>query len=485
MGIRLKLALGLFLVVGGALAAAYAIVVPQLENRLVAAKLSSMEREAVGVAVGLPADPFSWDLYAETASVATGARVAVFSVLSNSPTTLATIGDSRADASTDVADDPVALLAASSKSVTRGRVERGGREYAEVAAPALPDRVILLSTSLADQLATVELVQRRLFEAAVVALALAAISGTLAAGMHARRIRRLERAANRIAAGSFDEPVVDRSSDELGQLAMAFDRMRVQLAQLDTARKEFVANASHELRTPLFSLSGFLELLADEDLDEPTRIASWRPCASRSIAWRSSRPICSTCRASMPAGSASNGKTSISPTRAGRSPTSCMGWRSRAGTQLEVEVEGDVWALADEARVLQIGRALAGNALVHTPAGTQVTLRARRDGGRRCSTWPTTAPASPPTTRTHLRPFYRIEGGLASGSGLGLAIARELVERMGGELDVRSLPGSTVFSASLPPPPLRERATRSSRAKARCDEGAAAKRKPAGRWCTG
>ena len=47
--------------------------------------------------------------------------------------------------------------------------------------------------------------------------------------------------------------------------------MRVQLAQLDTARKEFVANASHELRTPLFSLAGFLELMADEDLDEETR----------------------------------------------------------------------------------------------------------------------------------------------------------------------------------------------------------------------
>ena len=47
--------------------------------------------------------------------------------------------------------------------------------------------------------------------------------------------------------------------------------MRIQLAELDLARKEFVANASHELRTPLFSLAGFLELLADEDLDDETR----------------------------------------------------------------------------------------------------------------------------------------------------------------------------------------------------------------------
>src|SRR5205823_5394665 len=58
---------------------------------------------------------------------------------------------------------------------------------------------------------------------------------------------------------------------ELGELARAFERMRVQLAQLEHARREFVANASHELRTPLFSLGGFLELMSDEELDEPTR----------------------------------------------------------------------------------------------------------------------------------------------------------------------------------------------------------------------
>ena len=114
-------------------------------------------------------------------------------------------------------------------------------------------------------------VKRRLLYATGVALAIAAILGSAAATLHARRIRRLERAANRIAEGEFDEPVVDLGDDELGELAAAFERMRVQLAQLDTARKEFVANASHELRTPLFSLAGFLELMADEDLDEETR----------------------------------------------------------------------------------------------------------------------------------------------------------------------------------------------------------------------
>ena len=41
--------------------------------------------------------------------------------------------------------------------------------------------------------------------------------------------------------------------------------MQRRLAELDSARKQFIANASHELRTPIFSLGGFVELLEDED----------------------------------------------------------------------------------------------------------------------------------------------------------------------------------------------------------------------------
>src|SRR4029079_18289173 len=43
------------------------------------------------------------------------------------------------------------------------------------------------------------------------------------------------------------------------------NEMQRGLAELDGARKQFVANASHELRTPIFSLGGFVELLEDED----------------------------------------------------------------------------------------------------------------------------------------------------------------------------------------------------------------------------
>ena len=116
-----------------------------------------------------------------------------------------------------------------------------------------------------------ELIRRRILAAGALALVLAAIGGYLVARALTARIKRLERAARKVAAGDFSNPIQADSDDELGELAAAFDDMQRQLARLDTARKQFIASASHELRTPIFSLGGFLELLEDEELDEETR----------------------------------------------------------------------------------------------------------------------------------------------------------------------------------------------------------------------
>jgi signal transduction histidine kinase len=121
------------------------------------------------------------------------------------------------------------------------------------------------------------------------------------------------------------------------------------------------------------------------------------------------------------------------------------------GHRIVLETEADAWALADEERVLQIGRALAGNALTHTPPGTEIVLSTALHDGRAELSVTDDGPGIP---REHAERifdrFYRVEGPHASGSGLGLAIARQLAERMGGAVELTGGPGRTTFTLSLP-----------------------------------
>ncbi len=332
-----------------------------------------------------------------------------------------------------------------------GTVSRHEQEYAEAAIP-LPSRdaVVLLSASLSDTLATVHLAQRRLLAAAGLAFAFSLLLGYGGARAFGRRLRRLERAADRIAGGRFDEPVVDAGSDEIGELARAFERMRLRLAQLDRARSEFIGNASHELRTPLFSLGGFLELLDEEELDDETRrdfVSQMREQVERLT--KLATDLLDLSR--LDAGRLTVEREPLELGSLAAVLVSEFSVRAdRQGHPLALEADTAASGLGDEQRVLQIGRILVDNALRHTPAGTTVTVRARRAGGTAVLAVADDGPGIPAeSARQVFERFTRLGGSVAAGSGLGLAIARELAELMGGRVELESSPGSTVFSLVL------------------------------------
>jgi signal transduction histidine kinase len=447
-GIRLRLALALVLVVAGVLCVVYLIVVPSLEAELVNAKLEQLEEDAATVARGYETSVGAEQEYAELASSIVQARVVIYTKLES---LLLIQGDSSTTSSRDVERDPVALRAAATRKLQRSTVERSGRLFAEVALPVpAAGTVILLSDSLADPLSSLRLIERQLLVAGLIGLLFAIVAGYALATMHARRIRRLERAAERIAGGAFDEPVVDRGQDELGELAAAFERMRVRLEKLDRARREFIANASHELRTPVFSLGGFLELMADEELDEATRqefLETMREQVDRLA--KLATDLLDLSRLD-----AGRMRVEHEPVDLGAVAQLVAEEFAAVAEQrrhpLEVVVDGLPIARADELRVLQVCRALVDNALVHTPSGSKVTLRAYADREHAYLEVEDDGPGVPGEHVPHVFDrFYRADGGLASGSGLGLAIARELVTVMDGDVVLESDPGRTVVRVVL------------------------------------
>ncbi|MBA2642449.1 MAG: HAMP domain-containing histidine kinase [Actinobacteria bacterium] len=465
-GIRVRIALALTGIVAAALGAAYVIVVPSLENRLVKARLDQLQELAVPLAARLPTNRFLWPDAVDTFALATDARVVALDVLTRTPPALTVAADSQSGSSGDVAENPIALRALESGKVERGRVQVASADLGDVAVPLDWGAVLLFRASLDDSLATVSLVERRLLLATAFALALALALGLFAAGTLVNRVRRLETAAERIAGGDFAAPVIDRGDDEIGQLAHAFDRMRVQLAQLDSARKEFVANASHELRTPLFSLGGFLELLLDEDLDEETRrefLTTMQTQMERLT--KLSADLLDLSRVDAGQLSVVHELVNLGDVAAALA-RELEHMAAASGHRLDTSVEDEVWCDADEERVHQIARALVVNALVHTPAGARVVIRARRRATRAELAVEDDGPGVPIGQHDAIfERFYRAEGRVASGSGLGLAIAKELARLMGGSVEVESKPGRTVFTLVLPceaePPSFSRENTRS------------------------
>ena len=169
----------------------------------------------------------------------------------------------------------IALQAAETRKPQKETIGGADGRQALVAEPLVRDDkvvgVAVFADALADVEANVALIRRQILISGAAGLIIALLAGYLVARALSQRVDRLERAARKVASGDFTDPIRADSDDELGRLAAAFDDMQAQLARLDRARKQFIASASHELRTPIFSLGGFLELLADEELDDDTR----------------------------------------------------------------------------------------------------------------------------------------------------------------------------------------------------------------------
>jgi signal transduction histidine kinase len=449
-----RLSLALLVVVAAVLAFVYLIVVPSLENRLVESREDQVATVASRVVDQLgPIGRPTSDLALRFAS-ASNTRVTIFQVTNRSPLLLNDIQDQGAGGTVGgIADDPIAERAARTLGPARGVVPRAGRKYAEAAQRSADGRyIVLVSSSLEDSLGSVSLVKKRLLVSALIALAAALLLGYGGARLFARRIHRLERAAERIAGGKFDEPIEDSSPDELGELARAFERMRRRLAGLEHARREFIANASHELRTPLFSLGGHLELLVDEDLDEATRrefLGRMREQFDRLT--KLAGELLDLSR--LDAGRLRVDRDPVDLARVAEllvDEFESVAQGSEHG--LESQIDGTATGLGDEQRILQIGRALVENALRHTPTGTRVRVCVGHENGRALLTVEDDGPGIAPEDAVQVfERFYRGDGGArASGSGLGLAIARELAEAMHGEIALASSPGRTIFTLSLP-----------------------------------
>jgi two-component system, OmpR family, sensor kinase len=460
--LRNRLAFVFFAITFLAIAVLYLYVAPGLRSRLLDDQLASLAtasrrnsgtiERTIGGSVAGP----GVQSIVEKVGLTSGDRVTLLSVsIADGQPQLSPFADSNLShiGTEDLRFGP-AQQAASERKLVTGIETAATGTVAEAALPLFHDgqlaRVVVYSAPVSDVVRSSAIVRHEILVAGGLALLLALIGGYLVARALAQRVKRLERAVEQVARGDFAQPIPVDSRDELGQLAVAFNDMQRQLAQLDLARKRFIATASHELRTPVFSLGGFVELLEDEDLDADTRRRFLDQVRDQVERLRKlSVDLLEISRLD-------SGSLELRPEQVdlGELTRSVSGEFEPALAQHDAHLElrlatRAIEALCDPVRVAQIMRILLDNALTHNPPGTRIVVTAVRENGHVRLAVRDNGVGIPEHALPRIfEPFYTADDG--QGSGLGLAIASELAKSMSGRLSVESRAQSTILTLEIP-----------------------------------
>ena len=308
--------------------------------------------------------------------------------------------------------------------------------------------------------------------AVVTALAFAFIAGLLLFFFLMRKLRVLSLAMQEFKDSNLNQAdTIDSSEsthqDEIETMTLTFQEMAQRihsqmnhLQEMESLRRELVANVSHDLRTPLASLSGFLETLQlkSNDLSEDEKQNYLK------IAYDNAQRLTTLVEelfelAKLDANEIRPQQEQFSLAELAFDISHQFYLRARE-KNIDFEVVADTSVPRVSADVGMIERVLENlidNSFKHTPEQGQIRLHlAALQGNVEISVSDTGCGISREELPHILKRFYRKidkqdEGGSQSGLGLGLAIASRIVEMHGGQLTVDSeLHEGTVFRFSLP-----------------------------------
>ncbi|MBJ7514093.1 MAG: HAMP domain-containing protein, partial [Acidimicrobiia bacterium] len=248
-------------------------------------------------------------------------------------------------------------------------------------------------------------------------------------------LREMSEAADSMARGDYSRRVSATSTDEVGRLARAFNRMASELDETDRVRRDLVANVSHELRTPITALQARLENLVD-GVEEPEPELLLTMLRQTERLGRLVSQLLDLSRLE-------SGSIPLDRQEFQVAPLLDHAVREQALNVGDVEVsvvldDPSLTAAGDPERVHQVLANLLENAVRHSPAGGKVEVTARRSAGNVVFEISDEGPGIAVADEERIfERFYRADAARSSqsgGAGLGLAIAQWIVDLHGGEI---------------------------------------------------
>ncbi len=322
--------------------------------------------------------------------------------------------------------------------------------------------VVYAVQPVADDLAPYILgIFRMFFFAALFALALDFIIVYLVSYKLTKPLREMSQAAKQYACGDFSKRISSptslfNNSDEIEELAQAFNSMAQALATLEMSRRSFVSNVSHELKTPMTTIGGFIDGILDGTIEEE-RQNQYLKIVSDEVK-RLSRLVTGMLNMSK----LEAGELDINPVRFDISE---MLFRTLLGFEQlvdkkHIEIRGldgieTNPVTADKDMINQVVYNLIDNAVKFTPEGGYIEVSSKSDSEKVIVKIRNSGKGIPAEeTDKIFERFYKVDKSRSydvKGAGMGLYLCKTIIELHGGQIIARSsIDEFTEFIFQLP-----------------------------------
>jgi signal transduction histidine kinase len=286
-----------------------------------------------------------------------------------------------------------------------------------------------------------------------ITVALALLGGLVTSWRFLGRIERINTAAQRIMDGALTERVpTRRGHDEFDRLSGNLNRMLDRIEILLGNQKRVTSDIAHDLRTPLTRLRQDL----DEARSKADTVADYGTVIERAIDDTDGilRTFSALLRiAEIDSGAQKAGFVSVPLSDLLQRLTETYGPVAEdSGHRLVAEIEPGIEVRGDTSLLTQLFANLTENAMRHTPAGTGISLRLRREGRYLIGEVADDGPGVPPAERDRVfRPFYRLDESRSTpGSGLGLALVDAIARLHGATISLSDAGPGAHFQFRMP-----------------------------------
>jgi signal transduction histidine kinase len=279
-----------------------------------------------------------------------------------------------------------------------------------------------------------------------------------------RPLKILQEAAIEIGNGNLDKKIEVESTDEIGDLALAFNSMAAHLKRqkerdkaVSRMKSEFVSIVAHQLRGPLSSLKWTFDLIKNGSLGSLTQeqeeyLGNCRKANDKMI--DTVNDLLDLTRIEEGRFLYEYSKIEIEDLIQGVLDNSKIE-ASRRKVNIEFKKEDVPTLMADEEKIIIVVKNLLENALNYTPAGGRVDISFDQKPKEVIVKIKDTGIGIPQDQQKNVfNKFFRAKNALSvetSGSGLGLYIAKNIVEKHGGRIWFESAPDQgTTFYFTLP-----------------------------------